>query len=173
MLRDGVCDEVANNQTCFFDGGDCCLEFKNVDFCRNCSCILAVDYDKLLADFRDQEIMPLNNANGFNVLDGTVTTVKVDEVISRQVCAVLCLDHEKVSNINAWHYISEERVCKCGWIQSDQCLEQMVDRAWEFHNLSSLTASDTFVQLKKTVACGEQELSALIAFVLLTTLNSF
>ena len=25
VFKDGVCDDFANNEDCFFDGGDCCL----------------------------------------------------------------------------------------------------------------------------------------------------
>ncbi len=36
MLRDGVCDELTNNETCHYDGGDCCLDRdqKDTTLCR-------------------------------------------------------------------------------------------------------------------------------------------
>ncbi len=41
LLGDGVCDEVTNYESCFFDGGDCCLDFyrKDTKFCQDCSCL--------------------------------------------------------------------------------------------------------------------------------------
>ena len=36
---DGWCDDVNNNEACFFDGGDCCGSNVNTDSCRVCQCL--------------------------------------------------------------------------------------------------------------------------------------
>ncbi len=40
MIRDGVCDEATNLEACNFDGGDCCLDNKDITLCKQCSCKL-------------------------------------------------------------------------------------------------------------------------------------
>jgi hypothetical protein len=37
-VGDGQCDDVTNNEKCNFDGGDCCLNLINDDFCTECLC---------------------------------------------------------------------------------------------------------------------------------------
>ena len=36
---DGWCDDVNNNEACFFDGGDCCGSNVNTDYCSECLCL--------------------------------------------------------------------------------------------------------------------------------------
>ena len=36
---DGYCDDVNNNEACFFDGGDCCGSNVNTDWCDECLCL--------------------------------------------------------------------------------------------------------------------------------------
>ena len=36
---DGWCDDVNNNEACFFDGGDCCGGIIDPDFCDECLCL--------------------------------------------------------------------------------------------------------------------------------------
>ena len=35
---DGYCDDVTNVEACFFDGGDCCGNDVNTDYCEQCFC---------------------------------------------------------------------------------------------------------------------------------------
>ena len=35
---DGYCDDVTNVPSCDFDGGDCCGNSVNTDFCAVCAC---------------------------------------------------------------------------------------------------------------------------------------
>ena len=36
---DGYCDDVNNNEACFFDGGDCCGSNVNTQYCTECQCL--------------------------------------------------------------------------------------------------------------------------------------
>ena len=36
---DGYCDDVNNNEACFFDGGDCCGSNVNTQYCTACLCL--------------------------------------------------------------------------------------------------------------------------------------
>ena len=36
---DGSCDDVNNNEACFFDGGDCCGYNVNTQYCSECQCL--------------------------------------------------------------------------------------------------------------------------------------
>lgn len=38
LLGDGYCDDEANVPECDFDGGDCCAEETNNDYCQVCQC---------------------------------------------------------------------------------------------------------------------------------------
>ncbi len=39
LLGDGVCDEITNNERCFFDKGDCCLGTEeSLKYCTSCTC---------------------------------------------------------------------------------------------------------------------------------------
>ena len=39
MVRNGYCNDEANNADCFYDGGDCCGGCVNTDQCSNCLCL--------------------------------------------------------------------------------------------------------------------------------------
>ena len=36
---DGYCDDVNNDEACFFDGGDCCGSNVNTEWCTECQCL--------------------------------------------------------------------------------------------------------------------------------------
>ena len=38
-MGDGYCDDVTNNIECNYDGGDCCLDPVNTQYCSECQCI--------------------------------------------------------------------------------------------------------------------------------------
>ena len=38
LIRNGVCNDEANNEGCLYDGGDCCLLNTNSDQCTECIC---------------------------------------------------------------------------------------------------------------------------------------
>ena len=38
-VGDGYCDDVTNNMECNYDGGDCCGDNINTQFCTECQCI--------------------------------------------------------------------------------------------------------------------------------------
>ena len=40
-MGNGRCNDFANNKECGYDGGDCCAEGSNFDYCSECECILA------------------------------------------------------------------------------------------------------------------------------------
>ena len=37
-VGDGYCDDVTNNNECNYDGGDCCLDTVNTQYCTECIC---------------------------------------------------------------------------------------------------------------------------------------
>ena len=38
-VGDGYCDDVTNNMECNYDGGDCCLDPVNTQYCSECQCL--------------------------------------------------------------------------------------------------------------------------------------
>ena len=38
-VGDGYCDDVTNIIECNYDGGDCCLDPVNTQYCSECQCI--------------------------------------------------------------------------------------------------------------------------------------
>ena len=39
LVGDGYCDDVTNTADCNYDGGDCCLDAIQTNFCFNCICL--------------------------------------------------------------------------------------------------------------------------------------
>ena len=39
MIGDGFCQDLANNEVCEWDGGDCCGNNVNSDYCNDCECL--------------------------------------------------------------------------------------------------------------------------------------
>ncbi len=162
MLRDSVCDEATNNARCLFDGGNCCLEFKDETLCKDCSCILPVEPLKIKSLFDQRQVKPLiNNAKDYfdNVAIGK-WTVKVEDVVSSPVCATLCLDHTpKADYLNAWLYDQQSLVCKCAWLEAASCPETYSHLDWTLPNgtnwRSELKLNTAFVQLKKVIPCSK------------------
>ncbi len=154
LLRDSVCDEVTNNRLCLYDGGDCCLEVKNRAYCTNCSCTLDVDQAKLALQFTEGNIKPFrNHLDIHNVIRGW--NVEVEEVVTKQVCAVLCLHHQEADEINAWHFNENNKLCRCGWIESPKCAETIV-RNWKLDSDGiNLKDNSAYVTLTKTLPCGK------------------
>lgn len=37
-VNDGFCDDLTNNENCQFDGGDCCLDIIQAEYCDECIC---------------------------------------------------------------------------------------------------------------------------------------
>ncbi len=152
MLRDGVCDETANIEKCLFDGGDCCKENKDIGLCRNCTCILSVDRKELEDQMNGLAVRPVEDPMA---IENEAWTIEVEDVASVQVCTIVCLDHEKNDELNAWLYIKDERVCKCGWVESTFCPEKIVIVDWTWKDNQSMA----FIQLNQTVSCGQYSLT--------------
>jgi hypothetical protein len=38
LTINGYCDDRANIEECYFDGGECCLDYVVVDYCEECMC---------------------------------------------------------------------------------------------------------------------------------------
>ena len=38
-IGDGYCDDSNNNKECDYDGGDCCGDNVNTDYCNDCQCL--------------------------------------------------------------------------------------------------------------------------------------
>ncbi len=159
-MRDGVCDDSSNTAECLFDGGDCCKPHKVRTLCLNCTCILEVDPEKLRDDFRAWEIRPVDNDESLQTAIGDLGgwTLEVEDVISLKVCTVLCLDHKKADELNAWHYLVNKEICRCGWVESESCPEKMTKDDWKWENTTDLdfVGGNAFVQLAKTVPCGKK-----------------
>ncbi len=149
MLRDSVCDEIANTELCLFDGGDCCLEAKVRKHCKNCSCILTAKPEKVQEKLLKMDVKAVTSDPGDVILSWTVT---VEEVISGPVCAVLCLDHKQIDQINAWHYNNKSQLCRCGWTKHTICPENLKSRKWAMNRVFN-SSGDVFVALNKTIPC--------------------
>ncbi len=170
MIRDGVCDEVANIKTCLFDGGDCCKEHKDEGLCRDCECILEVNQGELVKQFESLEIKPVRHPESLDIAVQTNNnrwTVEVKYVVSVQVCSVLCLEHELADELNAWHYLIDEKNCRCGWVHSASWPEKMIIKDWRLDNETDSSSNNdgppmpnAFVQLQKTVPLGRIQCAA-------------
>ncbi len=155
MLRDGVCDETSNIAKCLYDGGDCCKENKDESLCLDCTCRLEVNIAELEKQFNALEIHPIEDMESLQVatVGSCGWTIEVKEVLNMSVCSVPCLEHEEADEVNAWHY--QGGICRCGWIESKYCPENMVNKNWTtgIENGGFLDHM-AYVQLNKTVGCG-------------------
>lgn len=61
-VGDGKCDDYTNTQSCDFDGGDCCLEYKDTTYCTECACKTEDD---------EEEIEPTNKNNSSTAFEPT------------------------------------------------------------------------------------------------------
>ncbi len=156
-----MCDEASNTAKCLFDGGDCCQENKDKALCRDCICVLDVKQEDLIKQFREMEIKPVEQQASANTAMGFEGgAVEVGEVVSAEVCSLVCLEHKKADELNAWLYNANGRICRCGWIESASCPRKVVLLNWSLEdnidltNTSGIEHHEAFVQLKKTIPCG-------------------
>ncbi len=155
MLRDSICDEVTNTEVCLYDGGDCCLEAKIRTQCKDCSCKAVIEPEKILKQFKDLSIEPIK-VNGEEQLLIDIKVANIEEVVSNVTCAVICLEHQKRNDINVWQYHAEIQLCRCGWMKSQYCPKLKVLPGWKLGNIDAMNESSSYIQLAKTVPCGEQ-----------------
>ncbi len=157
MLRDAVCDEITNNAVCLYDGGDCCLEAKIRTQCKDCSCRKDIEPEKLMRQFDDLQIKPLHSMMSNDIEEQfQIPIANIEDVVSLQTCAIVCLDHtEKSGEINSWYYQADIRLCQCGWTRSSRCPETRVDDNWTLTDVEHMVAAGNFfIQLAKTLPCG-------------------
>ncbi len=120
MIRDSICDEVANIKRCLYDGGDCCLDVteKETEFCNICTCKLDVDEEMLAESFQQLDVKQFDKADDFDVLVSKSLGIKTyEDVSTEEVCTTICLDPELVDQVNGWKYDFQSKECICGWMQ--------------------------------------------------------
>ena len=171
MLRDAICDEVTNTEVCLFDGGDCCLEAKIRTQCKDCSCKQTIEPKKLLQQFKDMSIQPIQKED----VRLDIQIAKVEEVVSHETCAVICLDHDNRNNINAWNYQANDQLCECGWMKSKLCPETIVTDAWKLtsNSVNKISIHNGYIQMAKTVPCGKSLPIHVVICLIWTATNVF
>ncbi len=117
----------------------------------------------MLDKFTQLEIKPLKISTGPETEIGMRWTVQVENVLNGTVCAKLCLEHENATNINSWHYQKHDHACKCGWMESALCLQELVTHDWSLDKNTIQDSTNAFVQLGKTISCSE--LNDILIFV--------
>ncbi len=156
MIRDGVCDELTNNELCLYDGGDCCLNDgdKDTTLCDSCICQLTID-DKLISNaFENLGLRRTVPEDHFTetLLSLSYTTTNV---ISSVVCTIVCLDPDLDETVNAWIYNFNSKRCSCVWIKSTTCQQDsLVNR--NISGLSSYIAdTEGYIQQRKILDCSK------------------
>ncbi len=110
LIGDGVCDEITNNEMCLYDGGDCCLEDK-LTMCQDCSCKLTIDENQLAEIFSQFDVRIVHDADDwFEDYDVEKTVL---DVVSVDVCTILCLESNHNDQVNAWTFTIAIRKCQC------------------------------------------------------------
>ncbi len=157
MLRDAICDEATNTEICLFDGGECCREGKVRDQCKDCSCRALIDLEKLQGQFEELNIKPLSLTE--NPFDSGVALkrVTIEDVVSHETCAVVCLEHELKMQINAWQYNEDVKECQCLWMKSKSCPETKAVTDWNpmTKALEKMSLHQSYIQLEKNMQCGK------------------
>ncbi len=174
MIKDGVCDEITNIKRCLYDGGDCCLEDKAIHLCKVCTCKIDIDTMELEADFDTHQVRVFVDINDFDTVKEAVTKT-VEEVVSIDVCSVICLDKKHTSLSNAWIFLKSMEQCQCTLVDttfsysandSNVNLKPFERDSWYLEQDSM-----AFVQLDKTIPFGKHfchlQLTMLISFIVL------
>ncbi len=158
MIRDGVCDEITNIERCLYDGGDCCLAEKDTALCKVCTCDLVVEKDELQERILEVNLAKLENVDDFERLT-KVSSMVVEDVVSLEVCSMVCLDRDLDNVANAWKYDKVGRTCECSWITSDSlCLTEVsLSHSHQFEILEHVEQDAAFIQKEKIVSCREQK----------------
>ena len=156
-MRDGVCDELTNTERCLYDGGDCCLGMakKDSSMCKICTCRVSVDLDSLNRAFTESKVMKFFDPGDFQ--QAILRTEKtVDEVLSEEECAMMCLDSSLEQVVNAWRYNVEASICTCSWLKSTECLDLVLARPFNEDNLYDYDQElvSSYVETTKMLDCS-------------------
>ncbi len=91
-IGDGICEDLVNTQECLYDGGDCCLEDKDLVFCQVCQCRQSVELARIKEKFDelDVQVFEFPTHNPYAVTTHSVI-IEVDIVESALVCSSICL----------------------------------------------------------------------------------
>ncbi len=150
MIRDLICDEVANIEVCLFDGGDCCLDSKRKDTsqCQICTCKLSVNNTLLAEDFEEQNIKELETPNDFELLTSKILDrIEFHDVASKEVCSKVCLEPELNDQVNGWMFDKATKVCVCAWLMPAN-VKIKESQQQEFETV----LSNAYIQLDKTIS---------------------
>ena len=74
-VGDGYCDDPLNIPSCNFDGGDCCLPSKIVDFCHFCECFNETNYVTPMPFWKTTTVEPMSK-NCLLIFDFYSTSTK-------------------------------------------------------------------------------------------------
>ena len=152
MIRDGVCDEATNFEECLFDGGDCCLEQKNDELCRNCTCKITIDLSFIKSRFEEEDVQKFAHGGQFRQFV-QLRAKMVEDVENVNTCSMLCLHDDLDGEINSWLFNLTSRVCKCTWINTIIFLihDDMVPPA---NNKNITSDAVAFIQMSKQFTTG-------------------
>ncbi len=155
-VGDGICDEEPNIEECAFDGGDCCLQYKLAPLCRdNCDCNMTVDPDFIDRMLQETNVYIFDNdISDMEILD----SYSVEDVVSIEVCSMICLNSNRSLTVNSWTYNEANRKCSCEWLlRSENCVEEYPEGLKKVSELSvgKQSPESRFLMLSKILKCGK------------------
>ena len=159
MLRDGVCDEITNTERCLYDGGDCCKEDKSTDLCKVCTCKMVIKTNFLNERVHKLAVKMYQKKENLHLMQ--ITYIKnVSDVISLDVCHMICLDEDLDGSVNAWSLFKEHSLCSCSWVEAPVCsidfyLTQVDNITNSNQAVMLWQAVTSFIQMSKVVQCGK------------------
>ncbi len=156
MIRDGVCDELTNTEMCLYDGGDCCLDVdkKDTTLCLSCICQLTID-NKLITNA--YENLGLKKSRQTDLFAEALLSIShvTTNVITKEVCTMVCLDPELDDKVNGWIYNFDSKKCTCVWLKSTTCRKEDIVISHDFVGLANDIDTEAYVQLAKFLDCSK------------------
>ncbi len=127
------------------------------DQCKDCSCRVLIDQERLQGQFEELNIKPIDLTENPFDSGAALKRVTIEDVVSHTTCAVVCLEHELKRQINAWKYIEEVEECQCLWMKSQFCPELRTITEWNATTVAidKLSFHQSYMQLEKNIPCGK------------------
>ncbi len=121
--------------------------------CKICTCILRVDQQKLEDTYQELQARRFRDTEDFHSFLVT-TSHFAEDVISGDVCMTLCL--EEVEMVNGWTYNSQSRTCTCGWLESTNCIKDLLLAETGTFQVSDISLkTEAFLALEMYLDCSK------------------
>ncbi len=115
-----------------------------------CICNMAVNNVELQGLYLSFEVAILIGPVDLSKL---IVSYKVENVDSPDVCALICLDSERISAINSWIFNFTDSSCSCSWYAEKSCIPKSYLANLDYKP-KHRPGFRLYVQMVKFLPCG-------------------